>query len=400
MKKYLLLIISIFCIGIMNVDAEPIDDKCIENKTCLVLCNYETLITASGSYESGYQPRPWNRNLTIYYNFDTKDITIRWQSTNKNAKVYTKGPDSFDKIFSNSGTNVFWGIDEEPTIENFVCPKNGYLNTSDLNGGNELCFDNDGTTCKEDYSGLGTAFAHHGNFTSQEKDYDFEEHIESDNDWIFGDIIEEISNGSFNVETELTDKILKDFRTNFLYNNEAPAFLTNSPAYTNITNKIVEKYNKAKEQAIEEAEKDYEEGNKTKEELDEIKDNWDNDIDKVVDQATTAFDNIKLNSFTNIDLDVNNGCQSYLGDPKQDDTPAYYLQFAFNIIKYAAIILLFVFTITDFIKAIASSDDKAIKKALQNAIKRIIIAIIIFFLPILIEFVLSLLGIYGDCGIE
>ena len=76
------------------------------------------------------------------------------------------------------------------------------------------------------------------------------------------------------------------------------------------------------------------------------------------------------------------------------------MQFAFNIIKYAAIILLFVFTITDFIKAIASSDDKAIKKALQNAIKRIIIAIIIFFLPILIEFVLSLLGIYGDCGIE
>ena len=123
-------------------------------------------------------------------------------------------------------------------------------------------------------------------------------------------------------------------------------------------------------------------------------------IKNMVDVYNSDIDNIKLNSFTNIDLDVNNGCQSYLGDPKQDDTPAYYLQFAFNIIKYAAIILLFVFTITDFIKAIASSDDKAIKKALQNAIKRIIIAIIIFFLPILIEFVLSLLGIYGDCGIE
>ena len=400
MKKSILLICFLFFISLSSVKASPIDDDCIENETCLVLCNYVTSITASGSYSSGYQPRYWNRNLTIYYNFDTQDITIKWQATNKDARVSTKGPDSFNKIFSNSGTNVYWGIDEEPNIENFVCPENGYLDTSDLNGGNELCFDNDGTTCKEDYSNLGTAFAHHGGFTSQEKDYDFEEQIENYTNWIFGDIIEDISNGKFNVETELTDKILKDFKTNFLYDNEAPAFLTNSPAYQNVMNSVEDAYNKAKEEALEDAEEEVNSGNMTEEEYDEVVNNWDNDVEQVVNQATTAFENIKLNSFINIDFDTSNGCQSYLGNPNQNGSPAYYLQFAFNLIKYAAIVMLFAFTIVDFTKAVASSKDDAIKKAGQNAIKRLIIAVIIFFLPILIEFILSLVGIYSDCGIE
>ena len=63
-------------------------------------------------------------------------------------------------------------------------------------------------------------------------------------------------------------------------------------------------------------------------------------------------------------------------------------------------VMLFVFTFIDFTKAVASSKDDAIKKATQNAIKRVIIAIIIFFLPILIEFLLSLFGIYSNCGIS
>ena len=263
-----------------------------------------------------------------------------------------------------------------------------------------MCFDNDGTTCKEDYSNLGTAFAHHGGFTSQEKDYDFEEQIENYTNWIFGDIIEDISNGKFNVETELTDKILKDFKTNFLYDNEAPAFLTNSPAYQNVMNSVEDAYNKAKEEALEDAEEEVNSGNMTEEEYDEVVNNWDNDVEQVVNQATTAFENIKLNSFINIDFDTSNGCQSYLGNPNQNGSPAYYLQFAFNLIKYAAIVMLFAFTIVDFTKAVASSKDDAIKKAGQNAIKRLIIAVIIFFLPILIEFILSLVGIYSDCGIE
>jgi len=108
-----------------------------------------------------------------------------------------------------------------------------------------------------------------------------------------------------------------------------------------------------------------------------------------------------------MDFDTSKGCESYLGNPKfvsgkdyQD--PAYYLQFVFNLMKYAALILLFVFTAVEFGKAMVNNNQDAMKKAIANTIKRLIIAIIIFFLPVLIEFILQLLGIYQQdgCGIS
>ncbi len=112
------------------------------------------------------------------------------------------------------------------------------------------------------------------------------------------------------------------------------------------------------------------------------------------------------NGNLNVDLDIDFGdesCVSYLGNPKDKDKkpPAYYLQFIFNLIKYAAILVLFAMTGVEFGKALASSNQDAMKKALQNTIKRLIIAVIIFLLPILVEFILTLLGIYSPstCGI-
>ena len=106
---------------------------------------------------------------------------------------------------------------------------------------------------------------------------------------------------------------------------------------------------------------------------------------------------------TDIKLDFTIGdCNSYLGYINNKNDPAYYLNFAFQLIKYIAIVLLFVLSVIDFAKATASNKDDAIKKAIQTAIKRIIIAIIIFFLPILINFLLDLLGIVSTnptCGI-
>ncbi len=105
-----------------------------------------------------------------------------------------------------------------------------------------------------------------------------------------------------------------------------------------------------------------------------------------------------------IDFDTTKGCESYLGNPKDNvnKPPAYYLQFAFNLIKYIALILLLVLTIIEYAKAIASSNQDAIKKATMNTIKRIIIAVIIFVLPMLIEFLFKILGIYSSttCGIR
>ncbi len=99
----------------------------------------------------------------------------------------------------------------------------------------------------------------------------------------------------------------------------------------------------------------------------------------------------------------NSNCQSYLGVVTDKNDPAYYLDFAFKLIKYAAIVILFVFTLIDFFKAVVANKHDDLKKAVQAVIKRFIIAVIIFFLPVLIEFLLDVLGIISTdptCGIK
>lgn len=105
-----------------------------------------------------------------------------------------------------------------------------------------------------------------------------------------------------------------------------------------------------------------------------------------------------------IDFDIAQGCESYLGNPEDSTNkpPAYYLQFSFNLMKYIAIILLLVLTVIEYAKAVASSNQDAIKKATMNTVKRLILAAVIFMLPMLIEFLFKVLGIYSSttCGIK
>lgn len=93
-------------------------------------------------------------------------------------------------------------------------------------------------------------------------------------------------------------------------------------------------------------------------------------------------------------------CNSLLGDPKKDGTFANFLQQIFKIMGYAAPLLCLVLSIFDFVKATASQDKDALMKAVKKTGKRIVLAIILFFLPTLINFLFPLLGWYGTCGIE
>lgn len=119
------------------------------------------------------------------------------------------------------------------------------------------------------------------------------------------------------------------------------------------------------------------------------------DLGADVDELHNNF----LNS-TSLDFETG-GCESYLGDINDngDDgqaSPAYLLNFAFNILKYVAIVLLFVFTVVELAKAVADGKDETRKKMVQRLVKRLVIAVVIFFLPILINFVLTLLGVITD----
>lgn len=77
-----------------------------------------------------------------------------------------------------------------------------------------------------------------------------------------------------------------------------------------------------------------------------------------------------------------------------------FLQDLFNIMKYAGPILCLVLSTMDFIKAAASQDKEALKKAAQTSLKRLGLALILFFIPTLINFLFPLLGWNGTCGIS
>lgn len=85
-------------------------------------------------------------------------------------------------------------------------------------------------------------------------------------------------------------------------------------------------------------------------------------------------------------------CESLLGNPHKEGDPAFYLRFAFSVIRYVAIILLLVLTSIDFIKSVTSSDGDELKKVIKKTTKRLILCILIFFLPTLITYVLTLMN--------
>lgn len=71
-------------------------------------------------------------------------------------------------------------------------------------------------------------------------------------------------------------------------------------------------------------------------------------------------------------------------------------------VKYIAPILVIIFGIMDFIKAIAAQSEDEMKKAQSRFIRRLIVAALVFIVPFLIEYVLTAFKIVSDnpyCGI-
>ena len=92
-------------------------------------------------------------------------------------------------------------------------------------------------------------------------------------------------------------------------------------------------------------------------------------------------------------------CEYILGDPNKQGDFAYYLDITFRFIKFAAPILLICVSIFDYIKVIASGDADSINKTNKKTLIRLIFTLLLFFLPIIISFLLTLLGAQGSCGI-
>ncbi len=402
--RYLTFALFLLFLGMSHGEA-IIDDDCVANNTCIVVCNYVNSYKASGSHATGYQQPTSYRDITIYYMLGTNEFKVKWQTTHTEPSTYEKGPGTLRYIFSNDDNNIYGGYGQSPSIDTFVCPANGYLDMNSFNGNNELCFDMDGVACSEDNSGFGTTFGKGNSFISQEKNYDFEDQIRNYRDNIFSDIINEISSGEFDPETNMEEKVINDFQTNFLYGYDVPPFIINSAAYAYLTEveELQSAYNEARDEALANAEEDLAAGVITQEEYDEIVANWDNDVNAVVENVQAGFEKLGVASSANLDFYTDTSCESYLGVITDHNDPAYYLNFVFQLMKYAAIVLLLVLTTVDVIKTMSTKTDDLKDKVIKKVVKRFIIVVIIFFLPELVNFILDLLGIISTdptCGIS
>ena len=96
-----------------------------------------------------------------------------------------------------------------------------------------------------------------------------------------------------------------------------------------------------------------------------------------------------------------NDCGGVFGSTSDPEAFAYYLQGAFNIMKFLGPILLFVLSILDLVKITAEQkqDDQLVKLA-GKTLKRAVYAVLIFVLPDLINYIFGLVGLYGTCGIS
>ena len=83
---------------------------------------------------------------------------------------------------------------------------------------------------------------------------------------------------------------------------------------------------------------------------------------------------------------------------------AQIIAFIYNIlkwVKYIAPVLVIILGILDFVKALAAQDDDAMKKAQGKFVKRLIAAVLLFLLPLIIDYVLSVFHLVNDsCNIN
>ena len=114
-------------------------------------------------------------------------------------------------------------------------------------------------------------------------------------------------------------------------------------------------------------------------------------------QEETETPSIESEEITPPSID---NCKSLLGDPTKAGTPSYYIVVAFKVVRYVAIILLVVLSVVDLVGAVASSDSDILNKTVAKIFKRFILCIIIFLLPMLLQFILHFINEnYTICGV-
>lgn len=140
------------------------------------------------------------------------------------------------------------------------------------------------------------------------------------------------------------------------------------------------------------------EGLITSEQADELIDGWaeaEETIDGLIDKLFYTDDSALRNLTRNKNKTVN--CEDIFGSPCDKDSLSTmcFITTIFNILRYLIPAILIILGSIDFSKVVLSNDREAMSKAISTFVKRVIIAIAIFFLPLLINFLFQIFGSSG-----
>lgn len=103
------------------------------------------------------------------------------------------------------------------------------------------------------------------------------------------------------------------------------------------------------------------------------------------------------NGFSDIDTgdESEPGCTNiFMKNKNELNEFGEFMQSLFTLIKIAAPTLVVILSTIDYIKAIANSSADETKKATNRTVKRVVIGILIFFLPFLLDILFHLFGLY------
>lgn len=90
-----------------------------------------------------------------------------------------------------------------------------------------------------------------------------------------------------------------------------------------------------------------------------------------------------------------------LGDPRDPNSVSWLLQKIFDYVKIIGPLLIIILSSVDFIKVIVKSDDDSFQKAKGRLKMRMLLAVLLFAIPSLVQTIMNIFGITSDptCGI-
>ncbi|MBR2828463.1 MAG: hypothetical protein IKE70_04455 [Bacilli bacterium] len=126
------------------------------------------------------------------------------------------------------------------------------------------------------------------------------------------------------------------------------------------------------------------------------------DNEFISNSITYSLDNPSSNSnFDENNYNKDQDCVSMLGNTNDEESVAWLIQEALNIIRVIGPLLVLILSGFDFIKVIFTGDEKAMKDAQRKLFVRLILAGCLFALPSIISWLLEFFHITNStCGIQ